>query len=121
MLTQKITYNGATLTVRRGTVRDRIQSNMVLNALGFDADDNIEFIAKRFYARVVTQTEVVEGELSFPLPPAGASADDHIKAYEHLMQGDAALYDLLEIALYEVDLPPGDPALAPQSEDQKKD
>ena len=113
MLTKEIEWNGAVITLRRGTVRDRLMLNSVIRKLGgIDTEDMDDFAAKRFFARLITQAQV-EGDLGFALPAVAASDEDLHAAYEQFLDLDGGLYDSLEQGLYEIDRPLNDPDLQP--------
>lgn len=112
--TQNFTYGKATVTVRRATVRDRLRVDTLVWKLP-DADSIDERHAQRSYARVIVQTEKVDGDLGFALPKPGASEADIIAGYEALMDADGALWDAWNLALAQVDGAIAAPEIAPNS------
>lgn len=121
MITKTIHHNGAVLTVRRSTIRDRIRAQMILNKLGINADDIEDFLLKRLFARVLIQVSV-EGEPGFPFPGPADSADELLAAMERFLDEPATLYDDLEEALFAVDQPVNEPDLLPDAKvPEKKD
>ena len=112
MRTKSFTYNGdVTITVRRGTVRDRL----AVDALAWELPETkstAERHAQRSYAKLVIQTVSVEGDLGFVWRSSNASGDDLAAAYEALMDADGALWDAWNVAILQADGSIADPELA---------
>ena len=122
MLKKTFEFNGAKITVRRGKVRDRLMVNATIGKLGLDTEDLGDYTAKRFFARLIAQAQVVEGDLGFVFPTLADSEEALAASFEDFMELDGGLYDELEQALYEVDRPLNDPDLLPEDQvPEKKD
>lgn len=120
MRTKSFTYNGATITVRRGTVRDRLAVDALVWELP-DTTSLAESHAQRSFGRAVVQTVSVEGELGFSWPNVSATADVLKAGFEALMDADGALWDAWKMALHEVDGELTDPKLVEGNTNPKKE
>lgn len=119
-------YQDTRIDVREQTGLDMMRARALLRRL-LPADDEPEFDAWAqaylLYVQVVTQVERVDGVLALELPPLTADVDMHRAAATALMALPGAFVAALENALNAVNLPPGDPDLAPPealTTDQKK-
>ncbi len=112
MLTSKIKWNGATITLRRGTVRDRLMVNSVVGKLGIDLDYIEDFAGKRLFARFIVQAQA-DGDFGFAIPAITDNEETLLASFEKFLDLDGELYDELETALYEVDKSLNDPDLLP--------
>jgi hypothetical protein len=112
--TQTFTYGKATVTVRRATVRDRLRVDTLTWKLP-DAETTDERHAQRSFARLVVQTEKVDGDLGFPLPKFDAPDAELRAGYEALMDAPGALWDAWVVALARVDDAIAEPEVAPNS------
>jgi hypothetical protein len=87
------TYNGATITFKRGTVKSRLRGMTLYGKLGVSSDTpNEDMLGYSYFVRLLTQCEV-EGELGFNLPSANADPAELCKAYDAFMNADEALFD----------------------------
>ncbi len=108
-----IQYNGATVTVRRGTVRSRLLSTLIYGKLNVAKDmSDADYIFMTNYASFLTQTSV-KGKLGIPKPPATADEKEIRAGLEAFLEADTDFYDAILGALLEVDAPLNDPELAP--------
>ena len=108
-----IQYNGATITIRRGTVRSRLDCNMIFRA--FDIDDEMplaEFSRIERYARFLTQCTIV-GEVGFPIPALSASEAELKAGFEAFLEADTEFYDAVMVALANADSDLNAPELLP--------
>jgi len=112
MLSKQIEWNGATFTLRRGTVRDRLMVNSVVGKLGIDLDYTEDFAGKRLFARLIVQGQA-DGDWGFTLPAITDNEEILLASFEKFLDLDGGLYDELETALYEVDKSLNDPDLLP--------
>lgn len=117
-------WNGARVYVRQQTGMDMMRARVLLRKLTPAADDpdfDLWLQVYLVYAQIVTQIDRIEGALNIAFPPIGASAEEHRKAAEALMEQPAELIAQLERALDAANAPPGDPDLAPpETLDAKK-
>ena len=118
MTEHKETYNGASLTARRGTVRDRINLGVLANRMDIDDDDDFGASASYTYARFLTYI-TIEGDLGFPVPEASAAPAELQDGLNHFLDADAALYDLIVEMLNATDEGTGDPDLQPDAAKKK--
>lgn len=110
----EIQYNGATITIKRGTVRSRLDCGMVYAKLNIGADtSDYEFIHMDSYARFLTQC-TVKGELGFAVPPLDADAASIQAGYEAYLEADTAFYDSVIVALNAADSDRNVPELLPE-------
>lgn len=110
------TYNGATVTVRRETIRSRLYRTIVYGKIPHLADiSSDEFLLIQTFTRVITQA-TVDGDLGFVLAKPTDGSDVIMASYEAFMDADPALYDKLETAFGEVNAPPADADLLPVEE-----
>lgn len=73
-------HNGATLEVRKETVRDVLMQEVIEGELSQQRPDDLFNMHYR-YAKFVTTTKVVNGKLGFNIPSiGGTSTDESIKA-----------------------------------------
>lgn len=110
-----VRYNGATITVHEQTGMDMMRARALLRRLlpaADDPDGDVWAQVYLTYVQVVTQAEIA-GDLGFSLPPVTAPLDAHRAAALALMDKPGALIQELENALNAVNMPPGDPDLAP--------
>lgn len=112
------TYNGATVTVKRGTVRSRLKARNLYARFDIDHLDPDRWNEIFEYGRFVAHT-VVEGKLPFPILNGTASEKDLNAAVDAFAETDQAFYDRWVDALNTVDSPDNDPAMTPDVE--KKD
>ena len=113
MLTKQIEWNGATITLRRAKIRDRLLMNSIIGKLGIDATDTGDFAGKRLFARLITQAQIEGDGLGFALPANADSEEDLRVGFAKFLDLDGELYDSLEEALHEVDRSLNDPDLLP--------
>ena len=111
-----IQYNGATVTVRRGTVRTRLLQSLLYSKLGISADTtDEEFLFISYYARFLTQT-TIKGKLGFDIPGATDDPEQLRAGLEAFLDADVGLYDEVIAALNEVDAMLNDPELSPETD-----
>lgn len=113
-------HNGATLTVRRRTVRDNLLSRVVFRKMyEINAEPGAELEGWIFFAAFLLQVDI-EGELGIPQPEPGADAETLYEAYEALMNyDDEMLAYLLENAFTEVARPLNEDVLSPDVDEKK--
>jgi hypothetical protein len=113
-------HNGATVTVRRATVRARLYRNIIYSKFAHMADmTDEEFFPLSVFARVITQVSI-EGDAGFALAQPTDKAEDVQASYKAFMDADAALWDRLESALEQVDAPVADADLTPEAGEKKE-
>lgn len=101
-----LTYNDATITLRRALVGDRLHADVIGSRLaGKDGYDSNFAYPFRTFARFVTQAQI-EGDFAFALPAFDAPIDKLKAAYEAFTQMDEAFYDEVLLALDDVTAPP---------------
>lgn len=94
---KSISYNGATITGRRGTVRSRMQSTSLYTKLGaFDTQNEDYIVAIHTFVFLLTHCQI-EGKLGFDLPGAEAEAAALKAGLEQFLDSDEGLYDALNI------------------------
>lgn len=114
-MNKTVEIGGVRVTVRRRTVKDRLQERMVLIALNNDGSS----YPARLFARFVAQTESVEGDLGFPWPDTAASDDELRAAFAAWMDfGDMDVFEAWEDALYTVDRVHTEPELRPDADEK---
>jgi hypothetical protein len=97
------TYNGATITFQRGTVRSRLKGIHLYSKLGVttDTDDGL-VLEYSYFVRLLTQCKV-EGDLGFKLPTSSDNEAALQAGYEAFMESDEALFDVVVEGLNAVD------------------
>lgn len=109
----EIVYNGATITISRGSVRSRLDCLVVYSKLDInDHTSDREFIYMDNYIRFLTQCQI-KGDIGFPVPGLDASAEDIQAGYEAFLNADTAFYDSVIVALNSVDSDRNAPELLP--------
>lgn len=119
MLEKIISYNGATITIRRATVRARLRTTLVYNKIGLPEAMGEDWLFMQAFARFITQA-TVEGDLGFRVPSLADDDETFLAGYEAFLNADVEFYDLVNAALLEVNRSPGDPDLEPGAESSKK-
>lgn len=113
MLTNNFSYNGASVTVKRETMRARLQKNIVYRKLGITPDiSDEEWEYMDAFAHLLTQCDIV-GDVGFPVAQVADTAEDMRTSYEAFLDSEGSLYTPLIKAINEVDAPLGDPDLTP--------
>lgn len=111
-----IQYNGATVTVRRGTVRSRLLATLLYGKLGINEDTtDEEWLYLNYYVRFLTQTSV-KGKLGIDIPGTMAEPDVLKAGMEQFLDADVEFYDEVIAALNEVDGPVNDVELSPDAD-----
>lgn len=119
MLSKTITYNGATITVRRADVRARLRTQLAYTKLGGIPHEPEVWLCTHAFTQFVTQC-TVEGELGFPMPLLTDDDEVFQQGFEAFLSAPSELYDIVNHALMEINRAPGDPDLAPAADDTKK-
>lgn len=97
------TYNGATITFKRGTVRSRLRGMTLYGKLGVSQDTpNDVMLGYSYFVRLLTQCEIA-GHLGFDLPDTSADDAELMQAYQAFMDADEALFDVVMDGLNVVD------------------
>lgn len=115
-LTRAFEWNGATITVRRSTIGDRLAIHVISRHLMVDAESEVERYQVAVFAEYV-QRSTVAGDLGFAFPSSTATAKELHAAMAAFLQMDEALYYQWENALTEVNAAPNAPALTPDAAD----
>jgi hypothetical protein len=115
-LSKNISYNGAEIIVNRETMRSRLQKNIVYRKLGIldktVGEEEWEYI--NAFAHLITQCTIT-GTLEVPVPLVTDGEVDVQRAFEAFLDSDGALYNVMVMAINEVDAPLGDPDLTPNA------
>lgn len=120
MIEQTITYNGATITLKRATVRSRMLGQIILGRLGVTKDTpNVDFYLFNEYASFLTQTKIV-GDVGFHVPLPVAEADELKAGYEAFYDAPESFFDAVVIPLRLVEANVNDDALLPKTDEEKK-
>lgn len=120
MTEQIITYNGATVTLKRATVRSRLHSGIIYRK--FDVDDKTsdeEFSMLFNYVKFLTQT-AIDGGIGFTVPTYADEPDVLRAGFEAFLDQPEAFFDLVIIPLTRIDNAAAEDAVQPLDEDQKK-
>lgn len=97
------TYNGATISFKRGTVKSRLRGMTLYGKLGVSSDTpNDVMLGYSYFVRLLTQCEI-EGTLGFDLPDTNAGEAVLQAAYQAFMDADEALFDVVMDGLNAVD------------------
>jgi hypothetical protein len=112
-------HNGATFTVRRATMRDRIRRDYFLGRLASITDDDVTPYELMYFARAVSQT-TIEGECGYEMPTPNLEDDELYGSFMDWCELDGELAEKWLAALRESVRPLGDEALAPGAEDAAK-
>ena len=118
MIEQTVHYNGATLTAKRGTVRDRIQLGAIARKLDIEDGDDFNSLASITFARFLTRV-VVDGDIGIELPAATDSEEMLRAGLDRFLDADEGLYDAVVEVLNASDEPLGEPETQPDA--KKKD
>lgn len=119
MLSKTFQYNGATVTVKRATVRSNLREHFVFRAFNIDPDTNeMELLELQTFANFMTLAEV-KGSLGFDLPQLPASPDEIKAAFEQFMNMDAAFYDQFIAVAREVNAPAAAEDVTPEALEKK--
>lgn len=111
-----IQYNGATVTVRRGTVRTRLQQSLLYNKLDISermTDEDFLFIS--YYVRLLTQVSV-KGNLGIDIPKTTDDPAQLKAGLSAFLDADVEFYDVVIAALNEIDSTMNEPELSPESD-----
>lgn len=120
MIEQTVTYNGATITLKRATVRSRMLSQVILGRLGVTRDTpNLDFYLINEYANFLTQTKI-EGDVGFHVPLPVAESDELKAGYEVFYDAPSAFFDAVVIPLRLIESDVNDDALLPKTDEEKK-
>jgi hypothetical protein len=117
-LQHTFTWRNVEITVHTQTGMDELDLDIIVFKLG-DPTDIAESYKVRTFARIVTQTDEIKGDLGFKLPSRADSADALRAAMDALLAAPGRLTREWQIALKQVDTPPGDPDLAPGVDEKK--
>jgi len=98
-----IQYDGATITVRRGNVRSRLQQGRVYNRMELTEDiEEDAFLEINLFARLLTQVSI-DGKCDLAWPTIGSDKETLQQAMETFMTSDKPIYNEIVDALYEID------------------
>lgn len=114
MRQHSFTHNGVTITVHTATGEDELDADVIRIQFGNPSDLN-SAIKVGSFARIVTQTDQIDGDLGFTLPSRLASLDELQPAYNALMASTGGLLRKWQAALNEADKAPGDADLTPEA------
>lgn len=114
-MTATFQWQGATVTIKRPTVRDGLTVEAVKNRLAEpgEALDNIEIVLRHVFARYVVLTSV-EGAHDLPLPLPSAPPGDLKAALEAWADLDEAFMNQWYGAVDRAAAPVNDPELLPE-------
>ena len=88
----EFTHNDATVTFRKGTIRDRMHLNALIEKLNESIDETMHAAAYA-YAYLIARADV-DGDLGIELPDASASIEELTEGFEAFLEADEELYDL---------------------------
>lgn len=108
------THNGVTITVHTATGEDELDADIIRVTLGNPTDFRGAYKAGVF-ARIVTQTDKVDGDLGFTLPSRLADAEALQAGMDALMAAPGALVRDWVNALQAADKAPGDADTTPEA------
>jgi hypothetical protein len=114
-LTRSFKWNGATITVHRATIGDRLAIHVITNLLHDGNRGALATYQRSVFAEYV-QRSSVDGDLGFPFPTADASAEELRSGLDAFLGMDEALYFQWENTLAEVNVPVNEPALTPAAD-----
>lgn len=119
MLTKDICYNGTTITLKSATVRSRLRSFALLNALSYDDSVTEQQYYIQAYVKFLTRSEIA-GDAGFFVPPALSSAKDLQRGMDAFLDQDDTLYDALIDGFDQLDTAANDPDLTPDASEKKE-
>lgn len=119
MRTQTFTHNGATITVKRAVIRDRLAANLIIAALDIGFDPLERYAASEF-AQCVARTTNIDGDIGFTVPGVNATASELKAGLEAWLEADASLLVEWQSALNLVNISPNDPDLTPTTPEKKE-
>lgn len=120
MLSETVSYNGATLTFKRADVRSRIQASVLYKRVGLSGDSAEEqWYFWTTYVGFLLRT-TVEGDLGFTIPSLSASTEELEAGLEAFLAADESLYECVTNALNRLDEAVGEDALAPNPKKEPK-
>ena len=120
MRTQTFTYKGATITVKRAVIRDRLAANMVIALLEV-GHDPIERYAASEFAQCVALTVEIDGDLGFTMPKASATPDELKAGFEAWLEAEPTLLMEWQTAIALASIALNDPDLTPDTPLEKKE
>ncbi len=121
------THNAVTITVHTSTGEDELDAEVIewlLDPTLLDADDkplpkpNVSINSKykdQIFAKIVTQTDAIDGDPGFTLPSRSADAATLKAAQKAVMASTGGLVKRWIQELANADRPPGDPDLTPEA------
>lgn len=115
-MNKTVQYNGAKVTVKRGTVRSRLRATLLYKQFDISQDmDDLAWYEISLYVRFLTQVDI-DGTLDFDVPNTNSDAKALQKGLEHFLDADNDFYDLVIDALNVVDATGSDEALKPDAD-----
>jgi hypothetical protein len=121
------THNGVTITVHIATGEDELDAEVMewtLDPTLFDDQGNpipkaafsvSEKYKDQMFVKIVTQTDSIEGDIGFTLPPRTADADTLKAARAALLATTGGLLKRWIREIENANRPPGDPILTPEA------
>lgn len=102
MIEKTFTYNDATITCKRATVRSRLHTNWIYSHFVADDTASLDMYTYTVFARFMTQCEVT-GDAGFTIPGIGADKATMLAGLEAFLEQPAEFHDVLVAALNEAD------------------
>ena len=102
MIEKTFTYNGATITCTRATVRSRLQTNWIYSHFVAEDTAALDMYTYTVFARFMTQCAIT-GDLGFEVPGIGADKETMQAALDAFLDQPAEFHDVLVAALNEAD------------------
>jgi hypothetical protein len=102
MIEKTFTYNDATITCKRATVRSRLQAQWLVANLEAATATVYDIHMLTPFVGFLTQC-TVKGNLGFTIPGVSANKKELEKGLDAFLSQDVEFYDLLVDALNEVD------------------
>lgn len=120
MIEQTINYNGATITLKRATVRSRMLSQVILGRLGVTMDtSNLDFYLIERYTQFLTQANIA-GDVGFHVPLPVAESDELKAGFEAFYDAPADFFDAVVIPLGRIESDVNAPELLPETAEKKE-
>lgn len=119
MTDKTISYNGATVVLKRATVRSRLYSGIIYRKFDVDEKTSDEAFQVLFnYVKFLTQA-TISGELGFAVPSYTDDRKVLERGFEAFLDMPQAFFDAVILPLSTIDNPLTEDALQPE-EHQKK-
>lgn len=114
-----VNYNGATVALKRATVRSRLHSGIIYRKFNVGEDTPDEEFSMLFnYVKFLTQTDI-QGEIGFKVPTYADEPKDLEAGYQTFLDQPETFFDEVVIPLTRIDAGLAEDELQPTI-DQKK-